>query len=345
LTIRRSVAGVLVWLACQTALPIFANQDPLAAVRELYLAADYEGALATIDGLDADTRKRTEVADYRVLSLLALDRTEEARAAITSIVESDPFHHLSETQASPRLRSVFEETRKAMLPDLVQRWYADAKAAYDHHDPAAGRQFDRLIALLDDPDLKNAAVSDLRAVALGFRDLVRLKPDATAEEVRLKPDTPAEEVRLKPDTTTEKAAPKPDTTTEKAAPKPDTTAVALPLTGPPDTIRVTSRGASPVFTPKAPPPPGLEPPLPIAQPFPEWSPRRNAAQQTYRGILEVTIDEQGNVTTVALQQAMQPAFDQALLKAARKWKYKPALLNGTPVPFVKVIEIQIQSEP
>ena len=323
LTIRRSVAGVLVWLACQTALPIFANQDPLAVVRELYLAADYEGALATIDGLDADTRKRTEVADYRVLSLLALDRTEEARAAITSIVESDPFHHLSETQASPRLRSVFEETRKAMLPDLVQRWYADAKAAYDHHDPAAGRQFDRLIALLDDPDLKNAAVSDLRAVALGFRDLVRLKPDATAEEVRLKPDT----------------------TTEKAAPKPDTTAVALPLTGPPDTIRVTSRGASPVFTPKAPPPPGLEPPLPIAQPFPEWSPRRNAAPQTYRGILEVTIDEQGNVTTVALQQAMQPAFDQALLKAARKWRYKPALLNGTPVPFVKVIEIQIQSEP
>jgi TonB family protein len=66
--------------------------------------------------------------------------------------------------------------------------------------------------------------------------------------------------------------------------------------------------------------------------------------QTYRGIVELTIDEQGNVTTVALQQPMQPAFDQALIKAARTWKYKPALRNGRPVPFLKVIEIQIQSE-
>jgi TonB family protein len=73
-------------------------------------------------------------------------------------------------------------------------------------------------------------------------------------------------------------------------------------------------------------------------------PRRNAAPQTYRGILEVSIDDQGNVTAVALRQSLQPAFDQALLKAARTWKYKPALLNGRPVPFLKLIEILIQSE-
>src|SRR5262249_5214345 len=102
---------------------------------------------------------------------------------------------------------------------------------------------------------------------------------------------------------------------------------------------------SPVFTPKAPPPPGVEPPLPIAQFFPEWSQRRNAAPQTLRTIVQVTIDEKGNVTTVALQRSVKLSFDEALLKAARKWKYKPALLNGTPVPFVKLIEIQIQSEP
>ena len=85
--------------------------------------------------------------------------------------------------------------------------------------------------------------------------------------------------------------------------------------------------------------------MPIAQPFPEWSPRRGAPPQTYRGILEVRIDEQGTVTAVALRQSLQPAFDQTLLKAARTWKYKPALLHGTPVRFVKLIEIQIQPEP
>jgi len=334
LTIRRIAAGGLVWLVCQTALPIAANQDAaLATVRELYLSADYERALSTIDRLDADTRNRIDIADYRVLSLLALERAGDARAAIKSIVEIDPVHHLSEAQASPRLRSVFEETRKALLPGLVQRWYADAKAAYDDHNPTADRQFDRLIALLDDPDLKDAQLSDLRAVALGFRDLsrrTRAPKEPPAPASAQAPSVPAGPP----------PAPSPSAPIAHATAK-----VSAPLTGPPDTIRITSRGASPVFTAKAPPPPGLEPPVPIAQPFPEWSPRRGAPPQTYRGILEVRIDEQGTVTAVALRQSLQPAFDQTLLKAARTWKYKPALLHGTPVRFVKLIEIQIQPEP
>lgn len=332
MTIRRIAAGGLVWLVCQTALPIAANQDALATVRELYLAADYERALSTIDRLDADARQRTDIADYRVLSLLALGRADDARAAIKSIVETDPFHHLSEAQASPRLRSVFEETRKALLPGLVQRWYADAKAAYDDHNPTADRQFDRLIALLDDPDLKDAQLSDLRAVALGFRDLSRRMRAPKEPLAPASAQAPSEPAGPPP-------APSPPAPIAHATPK-----VSAPLTGPPDTVRITSRGASPVVTPKAPPLPGLEPPVPIAQPFPEWSPRRGAPSQTYRGILEVRIDEQGNVTAAALRQSLQPAFDQALLKAARAWKYQPALLHGTPVRYVKLIEIQIQSE-
>ena len=43
------------------------------------------------------------------------------------------------------------ETRKALLPDVVHRIYTEAKTAFDQHDPAATSQFDRLIALLDDP--------------------------------------------------------------------------------------------------------------------------------------------------------------------------------------------------
>src|SRR5439155_17498560 len=99
-----------------------------------------------------------------------------------------------------------------------------------------------------------------------------------------------------------------------------------PLTGPADKIRVSTRGASRLVTPKEPPPPGFEPPLALSQQIPQWSPKGAAASlQTYNGLLEVTIDEQGNVTAVALQQAMQPAFDKALVKAAWTWKYRPAL--------------------
>ena len=44
-----------------------------------------------------------------------------------------------------------------------------------------------------------------------------------------------------------------------------------------------------------------------------------AEQQNYNGAIEVTADEQGNVTVVALRQPAQPAFDKELLKVARTW--------------------------
>lgn len=371
LTIRR-IACLIVWLACQATGSVYANQDALSTVRELYLSADYEGALAILDRVDRESPdKRLDVADYRLFCLLALDRTEEARQAIQSIVETDPMHQLSETQASPRMRTVFQATRKMLLPDLVHRLYAEAKRSFDNHDPAAVHQFDRLIALLDDPDLKDAQLSDLRSVAAGFRDLskaagvVAAAPDSVrpsdttsnrTEPIGLPPsrpegaaaslavadggggrpdtDTATATVRLKPHATYEAPAP-----AISVAPKP-----TGPLSGSPDKIRVSSKGSTRLITPKEPPPPGLEPPLAISQAIPPWSRRGAAAQQTYNGAIEVTIDAQGNVTTVALQQPTDPAFDKALLKAARTWKYKPATLNGAPVSFVKVIEIQIQPD-
>jgi hypothetical protein len=329
LTIRGIALGVIVWLACQTTGLVHANQDPLSNVRELYLSADYEGALAALDRLGNETRpKQTDVADYRVLCLLALDHTDEARRAITSIVEADPFHHLSEGQASPRLRATFEDTRKALLPETARRMYADAKAAFDNHDPDAARQFDRLMQLLDDPDLKDAQPSDLRMIASGFRDL--------SKSLRVPPAPPAPPPVEPPPPPPEPSAPVTPAVLRTSAPD-------RIMTGPPDRITVTPRGASLVILPKDPPPPVFEPPLPISQPMPQWS-KRTGVPQTYRGVIDLTIDERGNVTTVALQQPMEPAFDQAFIKAARTWKYKPALLNGRPVAFLKVIEIQIQSE-
>jgi TonB family protein len=319
--IRRVAASVVVALACQTAHPAYAIQDTLSQARALYLAADYEGALALLDRLAAGDRSpRADAAEYRVFCLLALDRSDEARATIKSLVEADPLYRLSDVQVSPRMQTAFHDIRKAVLPEIVQQLYHEAKASYERRDPASAQQFDRLLALLDDPDLKDAQLSDLRAVASGFRELSKAAGATT-------------EIRLKPDPTD------PPDPSYKPAPTYD---LAHPLTGPPDRIRVTPKGSSPLFVPKEPPPAGVDPPVAVFQPVPSWSPRGMAAQQNYSGIVEVTIDERGNVTTVALQQAMQPAFDKALLKVARTWKFKPALLNGTPVPFVKIIEIQIE---
>ena len=333
MTSRRIAIGLIVWLACQMVGAVYANQDPVSNVRELYLSADYEGALAVLDRLDRPTRdSHAELADYRVLCLLALDRRDEARQAIRAIVERDPAHRLSDVQASPRMQTAFQDLRKALLPDVVQQMYAEAKAKFDNHDPSAADTFDRLMTLLDDPDLKDAQLSDLRAVASGFRDLSKAAnaapvPETTSEEVRLRPSEGASDttpVRLKADARYDKPT--------------------GPLTGPPDKIRVTPAGASLVFSPKPPPPLGVEMALAVSQPMPQWSRRWIKSQQNYDSTLELTIDEQGNVTTAALQQPLHPMFDKALLKLAHTWKYTPARLNGTPVPFLKLIEIHIQPD-
>jgi hypothetical protein len=37
----------------------------------------------------------------------------------------------------------------------------------------------------------------------------------------------------------------------------------------------------------------------------------------------------------------RPAYDQALVRAARDWKFQPALKQGRPVSYLKIIEIHL----
>jgi TonB family protein len=66
-----------------------------------------------------------------------------------------------------------------------------------------------------------------------------------------------------------------------------------------------------------------------------------ASQTRERGILEVTIDEQGRVIQARLRLSLHPIYDSQILAAARDWRYQPATLNGRPVKFRKVIQITV----
>lgn len=61
-----------------------------------------------------------------------------------------------------------------------------------------------------------------------------------------------------------------------------------------------------------------------------------------RGIIDIVIDEQGRVTSIAMRARIHPVYDTALMHAARDWKYKPALLNGQPVPYRKLLQITVK---
>ena len=85
---------------------------------------------------------------YRALCLLALGKTAEASLAIESVVAAEPLYH-PDADVSPRVRAVFTDVRKRLLPGLVQQKYAIAKTAYDHKDfRAASAGFGLLITRL-----------------------------------------------------------------------------------------------------------------------------------------------------------------------------------------------------
>ena len=86
--------------------------------------------------------------------------------------------------------------------------------------------------------------------------------------------------------------------------------------------------------------PGIVAPVAVRQQFPAV-PASIAGMTKDRGILEVIIDEQGRVISLTLRVPIHPVYDTMLVGAARDWKYKPATLNGKPVRFRKMIQVQV----
>jgi protein TonB len=60
-----------------------------------------------------------------------------------------------------------------------------------------------------------------------------------------------------------------------------------------------------------------------------------------KGLLEVIIDEQGRVIGLDLRLRLHPIFDSQLLSAAKDWRYRPAMLNGRPVRYRKLVQISV----
>jgi hypothetical protein len=162
---------------------ISADDAQLDRAKELYRSAAYDEALGVLDSIRAaaPSTETLEASEYRVFCLVALDRKDEARNAIAALISANPFYELSEAQASPRVRAVFSEVRKSLLPSLVQSAYTQAKAAFDRKDPEAAAAFERVLTLLRDPDVSsNTDLADLAVVAAAFRDLSAARELAAA---------------------------------------------------------------------------------------------------------------------------------------------------------------------
>jgi hypothetical protein len=268
-----------------------ASDDVLVRAKDLYRSAAYDEALALLDRVAGEPASGDEVelSEYRLLCLIALDRKTEARSAIEAMVKADPFYQLPTDQASPRVRSTFREVRQSLLPTIVQRTYADAKAAFDRQDPQSAAQFETVVSLLNDPDVAAIpGLADLRTVAAGFRDLSK----ALASRQSIAP-------------------------------------VVAVAAAPPSQV---AQGDSDA---------GIVPPVVINQTLPRWIMPSGLAPGVWEGTLALVIDVSGNVVSVTLQKPVHPTYDAQLLRAAQSWKYRPALKNGVPTRYLKLMTVRL----
>jgi hypothetical protein len=279
-----------------------ARGETIDRVKDLYRSAAYEEALAVLDQMakEPGPNNPVEAREYRLLCLIALERRVEARDAIASMVNADPFYQLS--QASPRVRTMFKDVRQSLLPTIAQQAYADAKAAFDRKDPESGSQFERVLNLLNDPDIEGTStVADLRTVASAFGDL--------SQALTRPPDPPSQIA---------------------SAAAPDNRAT------PPPALPTIYRDGDP----------GLVVPEALNQALPRWVLPARAAGRELRdwlGVLEVVIDENGDVVSATLRKSFHPDYDSQLVKAAMSWKYRPAQKDGAPVRFLKIVSVRLDN--
>jgi TonB family protein len=319
---RRAVTTGIICVLSGSA--IFANQEPqapaagaspLARAKELYLSADYDQALSLLEGIlgEGAPASAAEAAQYRIFCLLALDRGDDAKKAIEALVAADPFFRPSD-QASQRIRTIFQDTRKAMLPALVQR--------------RCGRE------------------SGIRQEGSAVRETVRSGARAArgsgSEDDAGTDRSPDGRHRVpRPGQSGGRAAARAGTrggrTTTRsrpaaAAPAPASQATIVP---PPD-----GSPNAPILVRS---PDSITPPVPIFQQLPQWVPTKLADRaMAFSGTLVITIDERGNVSSAEIQRSIHPQYDAELLKIAKTWRFKPAMRNGTPTTFEKIVEIQLK---
>jgi TonB family protein len=298
-------AVIALLIAALVSIPMRAA-DSLTDARDLYAAAEYEDALTLLNKMqtgDHAPDERRAIEQYRAYCLLALGRSADAEQAIAAVVAATPLYKPSGADASPRVRSAFTDVRRRILPSIIQEKYATAKTAFDRKNfPVAAAGFTEVVEAMSDPDVAEAVkqppLSDLRVLAVGFRDL--------SVSAAAPPPVPVRE-------TTTPAAPAP----VKPAPVAD---VAPP--------RIYSATDTSVL-----------PPTPVKQALPAFPAQLPMAN---RGVLEIVINEDGDVETAAMRESVNPRYDAQLLTAARAWQYRPALLNGKPVKYRKMIQVDVK---
>ena len=307
------IAG-LVLVATQVGI---GAQDTLTAAKDLYASAAYEDALSTLtrltEGGGAAPDIARQVDEYRAFCLYALGRTDEAESVAETMIRREPMMKLDSPDVSPRLEVMFSTVRKRLLPSLIRERFKTARTALEQKNlKEAEPQLVEAKLMIADAEklaIKDEGLADLSVLVDGFLQLVRSTADqrqATAQPAAA--NIPQESPAV--------TAPAPRRTEAAPAPAP--------------------AGAPRVYTVDD---VGVVPPAVINQRMPAMTPdlvRITKAMNT-SAVVEIVIDEKGDVVDATIIKSVNTSFDNIVIGAARRWKYRPALKDGVAVRYVKTL--------
>jgi TonB family protein len=288
-------------------------QDSLSAAKDLYASAAYEDALSTLSRLTGDGSTAPDIArqvdEYRAFCLYALGRTGEAESVAESIIRKEPLMKLDTADASPRLEMMFSKVRKRLLPALIRERFRTARSALDQKNPSAAEpqlvEARLMITEAEKLGVKDDGLADLTVLVDGFLQLVRSAADQ-------RPSPPS--------------------------------IAAVPLDAPPIPAR---QRVEPLPAPSASRGPrvytledvGVTPPGVVSQRMPSMTPElvRVVKAMNTSAVLDVLIDEKGDVMDAIVRKSLNASFDNLIVGAARRWKYRPAMKDGVAVRYTKTI--------
>ena len=295
------VLGLTVALAAGFAAPALAQEGPLAVARDLYASARYDEALAMLNGV-----RQQESGNPTNLRSIEQYRSL-CLLALGRGAEAEAAIAVvvaSDPMYQPTETEASPRVRTA-FSEVRQRQLPDiARTRY----ASAKASFDK---------------KDYSSAEQQFRELLRLidDPDMGGRLGDLRMLVTGF-VDLSAAAATPPPEPKPEPRREEAAPPTPAPAV-------PDVQKIYTSDDE-----------GVSPATPIRQEVPRV-PVQLVNQTRERGILDVTIDEQGRVISAVIRLSLHPIYDSQVLVAAREWRYQPATLNGRPVKFRKIIQITV----
>jgi len=295
-------------LICLALTGTVSAQDPLSAARDLYAAASYEEALVMLTGLrdrNPAAAMVEQVDQYRAFCLVALGRNAEAQKVAEGLISKNPMLQLDRADASPRITAMFSDVRRTMLPALVREHYKTARTALDSKDFAGAEpQFLQLKGMLEEADKLKLSDPVLSDMRLLVDGFLDLARTSQASIAKAAPPAaPPVAAALKP----EPAVP---------APRPVYDISASDVTAP----VVVSQNV---------------PPIPQAL-------KSFMKEGQVTMMLDVQIDERGQVERATIRTSRYATYDELLLRAARNWRYMPAMKDGVPVKYLRTIVMVLQ---